>query len=527
MADRPTLLIVPLTQTDPAAMRAAMDTAVAAGADAVEARLDYLAEVDEPALRTLLTDPPCPVIATCRSRAEGGHHDGTAAERLTVAATAARLGARWVDVELAELDAAAALLATEPVREGRTGVIVSSHDFDGRPADLDARVAAMERSAAHVNKVAFAAAGPEDAWAAFDVLRAGGKPTFALAMGEAGVASRILARKFRAFGTFAALDADGASAPGQPTIDQFRRLYRWDAIGPDTKLFGVVGHPVGHSMSPAIHNAAFAADGVDAVYVPLPVQPDAEAFDRFIDAVLDRPWLDLIGLSVTIPHKHHAFRRVGGDNVDALSASIGAINTIRFTGEADRPLAGINTDYAAALDALVDGMGCQREDLGGRAVAVLGAGGAARAIVAALAYYGAETTVYNRTVARAEALAAEFDSPDGPVRAAGLERLDRLDADIVINCTPVGMHPHVDACPLPEGTALGPGMVVFDTIYNPVVTQLLRRAADADCIAVSGVEMFINQAVAQYTWWTQLDAPRDVMRAIVLERLRTAAEGNP
>ncbi|MFW6153898.1 MAG: shikimate dehydrogenase, partial [Planctomycetota bacterium] len=444
---------------------------------------------------------------------------GTPAERAAIATTAARLGARWVDVELAELDAAAGLLASDPVRDGRTAVIVSSHDFDGRPADLDQRLAAMERSPGHVNKVAFAAAGPEDAWAAFDVLQTDGKPTIALAMGAAGVASRILARKVGAFGTFAALDAAGASAPGQPTIDELRGLYRWEAIGPETTVFGVVGCPVGHSMSPAIHNAAFAADGIDAVYVPLRVEPDAEAFNRFINAVLQRPWTDLIGLSVTIPHKHHAFERVGAENVDGLSRAIGAINTVLFTGDADRPLAGINTDYAAALDALVDTMGCQREDLRGRTVAVLGAGGAARAIVAALAYYGAETTVYNRTVARAEALAAEFDSPDGPVRAAGLERLDRLGADVVINCTPVGMHPKVDACPLPDATRLAPGTVVFDTIYNPVTTQLLRRAADAGCVTVSGVEMFVNQAVAQYTWWTQLDAPREVMRKVVLDRL--------
>ncbi|NLF31790.1 MAG: shikimate dehydrogenase [Planctomycetes bacterium] len=519
MAGRPTLLIVPLTHSDAAAMRAAMDAAVAAGADAVEARLDFLDDASEAALRTLLTRPPCPVLATCRSAREGGRHAGTTAQRLAIAATAARLGARWVDVELADLGAAGELLAAGPVRDGRTDVIVSSHDFRGRPADLGERLAAMERSEGRIAKVAFAAAGPEDAWAAFDALRTGRKPAMALAMGEAGLASRILARKFGAFGTFAALDAAGASAPGQPTIGDLRGLYRWEAIGPETKVFGVVGCPVGHSMSPAIHNAAFAAADVDAVYVPLRVEPDAAAFDRFIDAVLRRPWTDVVGLSVTIPHKHHAFQRVGAENVDDLSAAIGAINTIRFTGDPDRPLLGINTDYAAALDALVDAMACTREDLRGSAVAVLGAGGAARAIVAALAYYGAETTIYNRTVARAEDLAAEFDSPDGPVRAAGLDRLGRLDADVLINCTPIGMHPHTDACPLPESTALHPGTVVFDTIYNPVATRLLRRAEEAGCVTVSGVEMFINQAVAQYAWWTELNPPADVMRRVVLERL--------
>jgi len=511
----PTRLIVPLTQTEPAAMRRAMDAAAAAGADAVEGRLDYLDATDDASLGTVLTDPPCPVLATCRAAYEGGRHAGSDAERAEILATAAELGATWVDIELAAMDDAGDL-------PGRAELIVSAHDFDRRPEDLTETLAAMEQSRGHVNKVAFAAAGPEDAWAAFDVLRDSRKPAMALAMGEPGVASRILAGKFGAFGTFAALESGAQSAPGQPTIEELRRLYRWDSITEETKVFGVIGCPVGHSMSPAIHNAAFSADGVDAVYVPLRVEPGAENFDRFIDAVLERPWTDVVGLSVTIPHKHNALARVGAASVDELARSIGAINTIRFTGDPDRPLRGINTDYAAAIDALVETMGCQRDDLAGRTVAVLGAGGAARAIVAALAHYGAATTVYNRTVRRAEQLAAEFDGAGagaGPVSAAGLDALGSLAAEIIINCTPIGMHPDADACPLPDPAQLSAGTVVFDTIYNPAATRLLRRAAAAGCITVSGIDMFINQAAAQYQFWTDLPAPRDVMRKVVLDRL--------
>jgi len=514
-----TLLIVPLTQTDAVAMRRAMVAAAAAGADAVELRLDYLDVTDEPALRLLLTDPPVPVLATCRAAAEGGRHAGSNAERAAILADAAKFGARWIDFELAALDDVARLA-------DQAELIVSAHDFDRRPPNLPQTLAAMEQSPGHVNKVAFAAAGPEDAWAAFDVLRDSGKPAMALAMGECGVASRILARKFGAFGTFAALESGCESAPGQPTIDELRRLYRWDAITAETKVFGVVGCPVGHSMSPAIHNAAFAADGVDAVYIPLRVEPGAENFDRFLDAALARPWADLVGLSVTIPHKHNALARVGDANVDDLARSIGAINTILLTGDPDRPLRGINTDYAAAIDALVDGMDCHREDLADRSVAVLGAGGAARAIVAALAHYGAATTVYNRTVSRAEQLAAEFDGSGaaaGSVAAAGLDALSGLDAEVLINCTPIGMHPHTDACPLPDDLPLSPGTVVFDTIYNPAATQLLARADAAGCITVSGVDMFVNQAAAQYEFWTDLPAPRNVMRKVVLDRLSDGA----
>ena len=526
MSPRGTLLIVPLTDASPAAMRQAMDAAAAAGADAVEARLDYLDNCGADALGLLLDHPPRPVIATCRRRAEGGRCDWPDDRRAALLAQAVRLGARWVDFELAALDGAGELLAAleqAPAAE----LIVSCHDFEKRPDDLPAILDRLEAGPGHINKIAFTARGPEDAWAALDILRRSRKPAIVLAMGEAGLASRLLARKFGAFGTFAALTADAASAPGQPTIAELRGLYRWDAISPATAVYGVIACPVAHSMSPAVHNAAFAASRLDAVYMPLRVEAGAEPFNRCLDAVLARPWLNVRGLSVTIPHKENALARVGPDNVDELSRAIGAINTIAITGEAARPLRGWNTDYAAAMDALAGALDSRRESLHGRRVAVLGAGGAARAIVAALAHYGADTTIYNRTVARAEQLAREFDrGAAGAVRAEGIEALSlrtgrsgQLNAEIIINCTPIGMHPHVVASPLPPGVALGAGTVVFDTIYNPSRTRLLREAAAAGCRTVSGVDMFVYQAAAQFELWVHRPAPRDVMRRAVLRQL--------
>ena len=519
MAVPRTLLIVPLTQATAPAMREAMHAAAKAGADAVEFRLDHLAQPGEAALDTLLKDPPCPVLATCRAGAEGGRCDWPDDRRAALLAGAVRRGARWADFELAHLAGAGSLLAALAERPAAE-LIVSSHDFAGRPGDLAGIIDRLDAGPGHINKVAFAAAGPEDAWSAFDVLRRSRKPCLALAMGEAGLASRVLAGKFGAFGTFAALAAGGESAPGQPTIAELRGLYRWDALGPNTDVYGVIGCPIAHSMSPAVHNAAFAAEGIDAVYVPLRIEPGAGPFNRFIDAVLARPWTDVRGLSITIPHKEHALARVGADQVDELARAIGAINTITIADEPARALLGHNTDYAAAIDALVDGIGCLREDLAGRRVAVLGAGGAARAIVAALAHYGADTTIYNRTGARAEQLARQFDrGAAGAVRAAPLEELARLEADIIINCTPIGMHGHAEASPLPAGLALPAGTVIFDTIYNPIRTRLLADSAAAGCPTVSGLEMFINQAAAQFELWTGRPAPRQAMREAALERL--------
>jgi 3-dehydroquinate dehydratase/shikimate dehydrogenase len=377
------------------------------------------------------------------------------------------------------------------------------------PEDLDQRLGQMDADPAAINKLAFAARGPEDAITAAAAVRKCTKPTLAMAMGAEGLLSRLAARKFGAWGTFAALDEDAASAPGQPTLDQIRHLYRWDRQGPETMLFGVIGWPIAHSMSPAIHNAALAAAEIDGLYLPLLVRPGRDDFFRLLDAIGEHPWLDVRGLSVTIPHKHHALEYVGQAQCDPLAVRIGAVNTITF--QPDGTLAGDNTDYAAALDSLCGAMDIPPEQLAGRSVAVLGAGGVARAVVAALAHYHADVTIYNRTRRRAEQLAAEFDARSGDLSAAP------GPAEIVINCTSVGMHPHVEQTPL-ESLPKSAG-VVFDTIYNPVRTRLLTQARHAGATAISGLEMFVAQAAAQFQRWLARPAARDVMRQIILDRL--------
>ena len=497
-----TRLICTLTGTTAQEMGDQLRQAADTGCDTVEFRLDYLSPPPEPGqVAAILDAPGLDVIATCRPLREGGKFDGAEADRLAILQAAADAGATFIDVE-----------ADVPSADRPTGaIILSRHDFETCPDDLDDQVAEMDASDAAVNKTAFTASSPAEALRAFDTVRNMKKPTIALAMGYAGLPSRILAGKFGAFGTFAALADGQATAPGQPTVAELRELYRWDDIDAATELFGVIGCPVGHSMSPAIHNAAFAAAGINGAYVPLLIEPGAENFNEFLDAVLARPWLNWRGLSVTIPHKHNALEFVGEENCDPLAVRIGAVNTITISP--DGQVRGDNTDYAAAIDALCDKMGIAREDLAGREVAVLGAGGAGRAIVAALTHYNAKTTIYNRTVSRGEALAADFGA-----EARGLDALATMNAEIVINCTPIGMHPKIDASPLkkiPDSVK-----AVFDTIYNPVRTKLLTAADDAGCLTVTGLDMFVNQAVAQFERWTQKPAPREVMRQVVMQKLQ-------
>jgi len=232
-----------------------------------------------------------------------------------------------------------------------------------------------------------------------------------------------------------------------------------------------------------------------------------------VNGLRERKWLDVRGLSVTIPHKQNALRyveAVGGD-VEPLARKIGAVNTL--TIDAGGQVSGHNTDYAAALDALTEAAGVGRGDLGDVPVSVVGAGGVSRAIVAGLTDVGARVTIYNRTFAKAEALAGQF-----ACTARSLGELQRLDAKVVINCTSIGMHPRVGETPVPAGL-LKKDMVVFDTVYNPLETRLLREARELGATVVDGVRMFVNQAAAQFSLFCGLDAPRDVMRRVVLSRL--------
>jgi 3-dehydroquinate dehydratase/shikimate dehydrogenase len=520
-----THLTAAITVTD--LEQALADSARAAerGADLVEFRIDQFTE-DPPAVTELVQRSALPCIITCRPTWEGGAYDGDEQTRISVLEHAG-LGARkpaYIDVELKAWQASAnlrqkvSLVVDDPdrPRQTDTGLILSSHDFETRPGDLLRKIKDMaDTPICRVMKVAWRARSLRDNLEAFELTGQQVKPMIALCMGEAGLASRVLARKFGALLTFASIDDDGGTAPGQPTLAQIKGLYRWDLLNADTRVFGVIGYPVGHSMSPPVHNAGFDATGVNAVYLPMPIPPEYEHFKATVSSWLGTPELHFDGASVTIPHKANLLRFVAeqGGEVEPLAERIGAANTLAVRD--DGSLYACNTDYAAALDAVCDGLSIGRDGLKGRRVAVIGAGGASRAVVAGFCEYGAEVTVYNRTAERAEELAEQFGAT-----AAPLDGLTASQAEVYINGTPIGMHPHVDATPLPTNEPLGPGVVVFDTIYNPVQTKLLRDAAAAGCVTIPGTEMFVRQGAAQFSLWTGKDAPLDVFRHVLEERLK-------
>lgn len=510
--------------------------AVEAGADIVELRVDLMGNADtaERYLRAVSradSAPPAPLILTVRSAGEGGAWTGDETERAALIERLARHAPAYVDIELAAWERSEALRnrfararqagknaehagASAPAaRESR--LIVSYHNLKMTPENLDEILERLAATSADVIKAVFTARDSTDACRVLAALKARSRDRaiIALAMGEAGLITRVLAGKFGAFLTFAATTPTAATAPGQPTLSELHDLYRWKQVGSATRVFGVVGWPVAHSLGPRIHNAAMGAGAIDGVYLPLPVAPRYADFAAFMDFIAGNAWLDVFGLSVTLPHKQHALRWLDerGDHVSDRARRYGAVNTL--TRIADGGWRGDNTDGLGAVRALETIPEFSDGGLSGRSVDVLGAGGAARGVVSALLECGCRVTVYNRSPQRASSLAGELDCAWQP-----WESRRNCSADILINCTSVGMTPATEASPMAD-IELSPAAVVMDTIYTPPRTRLLREAAGRGCRVVSGSEMFIGQAGAQYESWHARTAPVSVLRTALASAL--------
>ncbi|MBK9121383.1 MAG: shikimate dehydrogenase [Phycisphaerales bacterium] len=519
----PTRLAVPLSSAEPP-LAEQVRAARAGGAELIELRVDLIGDVAAVA-EVLLPPPAGGFILTIRCAEEGGAWQADDAVRIALYEQLGLHLPGWIDVEFATWQRSANLRqklglvcelrhtgggtgsewAGQNVGRPKNRLILSHHDFRTTPADLEPLLADLASSPAHVVKAVFT---PRDATDALRVLTAlsrrghaardvttAGPEWILLAMGEAGLCTRVLARKFDAFLTFAAASEGAESAPGQPTLQTLRHCYRWEELGRRTRVFGVLGWPVRHSRSPTLHNAAMRVAGIDGVYLPFPVQPTEGALFAFLDAATAFEELDAAGFSVTLPHKEHALAwlRARGYGVSALAARCGAVNTL--IRDADGGWYGDNTDGCGARDALIANVYGDMESLHGEQVAILGAGGAARAVAVTMLDAGCAVTLYNRSRERAEALAAELGCA-----AAPWEQRTDADAGLLINCTSVGLWPDVNDTPFPA-ESLRPGQVVFDTIYHPRETRLLLAARAHGCRVVDGVAMFIGQAAAQFQLW--------------------------
>jgi 3-dehydroquinate dehydratase / shikimate dehydrogenase len=473
------------------------------GARLVELRLDYInGEIN---IKRLIADRPCPVVITCRRPADGGKYQGPEEERLLLLRTAIAEGVEYVDMEED--------IAGKIPRFGKTKRIISHHNFRRTPENLPEihrRLCALEPD---IVKISTMANHPRDNLLLLQLSRQSKTPTISLGMGDIGVPSRILAGKFGAPFTYATFSHERALAPGQLSYQQMIETYHYDDIRADTDVFGVIADPVGHSLSPLIHNAGFRHFAMNKIYVPFRVP--REDLSRFLD---DAPALGVRGLSVTIPHKSEVIKKL--TETDDAVRGIGAVNTMIFN---DGKRLGYNTDYNAAMSCLDEALRTgqlqhEKESnlLRGKTALVLGAGGVGKAVVYGLYRRGANIVLSDINPKAAAALANAFRC-----RVIDWGGRHTVMTDLLFNCTPVGMHPNVDETPY-DKHHLRPSMTVFDVVYNPESTLLVKDARSRNCAVITGVEMFVRQACMQFKLFTGQDGPADLMRDTIRRAIGAA-----
>jgi 3-dehydroquinate dehydratase/shikimate dehydrogenase len=455
-----------VTGTTMAELRAARDRA---RGDMVELRMDGVADLD---VAGALEGRRLPVIFTCRAAWEGGRFDGSESERLRILGDAITAGAEYVDVEWRA--------DRRGLPSGSGQVVLSHHDFSTTPDDLADRVQAMLAEHPDVLKISVMASRLSDCVTLRDATRLDA-PHVAIAMGSAGQLSRLCPSLFGSLWTYG-----GTAAPGQASPADLIDLYRVGAQTTSTTVYGIAGLPLGHSASPAMHNASFVALGMDAVYLPFPTA-EADELLHVAEA------FGVQGLSVTAPLKTDVAARAV--TTDELARETGSANTLRRTagGWAAR-----NCDVAGFLSPF----DTRKHVLDGQRVTILGAGGSARTAAFALRSRGARVSIAARRADRAAALAAELGVavsawPPAP------------GWDLLVNTTPVGTWPAINEAPIDRADVRGGA--VYDLIYNPEETRLLQWARDAGAVTIGGLEMLVGQAALQFEWWTGRAAPTDIM----------------
>ena len=463
------------------------------GAELVELRLDYIRKSVN--LNRILADRRSPVVITVRREKDGGKWMHSEEQRQMLLRSAIAEQVEYIDLEDD--------IAENIPRFGDTKRIISIHDFVKTPDDLHAIYDRLRGLDPDIVKIATMANNPKDCSRMIEVMKKADVPTIAICMGDMGTSTRVLCGKYGAPFTYAAFSSERSMAPGQISFRQMVDIYDFAKLNEETSVFGVIADPVGHSMSPVVHNAAFLAKGMNKVYLPFRVP--REHLDQFIK---DCPLHEIKGLSITIPHKEAIIKHC--TKVDGASRGIGAVNTVVFDGD---EILGFNTDYKAAMACLDQRLGGgSKTPLDGHSAMVLGAGGAARAIAFGLMRRGADTIITNRTNERAEALAEELGCRSLPWASRHEQELS-----VLVNATPVGMHPHVDESPY-DAKHLRPNAIVFDTVYNPGQTLLYKQAKERKCQVISGIEMFVGQANLQFKLFTGEDAPE----GLIEERLKRA-----
>jgi 3-dehydroquinate dehydratase/shikimate dehydrogenase len=462
---------------------AEMQEAHKRGADLIELRLDFVAKALD--LKRIYAEKKCELVATVRRPEDGGRWATSEdARQMLLRQLIVSGNFEYVDLETD--------VADQIRRYKSTRRVISYHNLREVPADLDAIYDRMCGQDPDIVKIAVMARSIADNKTVIDLMRRAKVPTIAFCMGDLGFPSRLVSAVCGAPWVYGAFNKERGIAPGMPSFQELRKLYRITRVNRDTKVFAVVGDPVSHSLSPLVHNAAFEKLGVNSLYVPIWAPKGQfpaclKAFDHIVS-----------GYSVTIPHKESAAHDAA--TRDATVDETHAANTLVST---EKGYKAYNTDYQAFLDSLLAAL--PSPDLHKVPVLILGSGGMARAAAHALARAHATIWIAGRNHDATRKLADEV----------GGEALDwvgrhKEGCRIAVNCTPIGMHPNVNDSPL-HTSYLRPELVVFDTVYTPESTLLVKQARDRGCKVITGVDLFVRQAGMQFQLFTGLEPPFELM----------------
>lgn len=459
------------------------------GSTFFEFRLDHL---EDPSLGVDLirklrdSSPDLPILATCRQKGNGGAFGGSIQQQLAVLEDAARAGAAGIDLEVESAEAVNTALSK---LRALAPLVMSYHNFDSTPA-LAPVLKRLKRIPADAYKIATMARKPSDNLRVLQFARDHSQdPLIVLAMSGVGFATRVLTPSLGCLFTYAAPTCADGTAAGQMPAKLMRTLYRADKLTKQTRVYGVIADPVAHSKSPVIHNRAFQSKRMDAVYLPFLV--GGNCLGDWMKFAAELP---VAGFSVTIPHKQKIIRYL--DVVEPLAKRVGAVNTVLRKGGKWR---GTNTDTEGVLKPLA-----RHVRLAHASVLIAGYGGAARAAAVALADAGSNVTITGRNMKRAAALASVIKAESITLDQAATQHFDAL-----VHATPVGMSPACGDVLFKDNI---PADVVFDMVYNPRETLLLKRAKEQGCSVIHGSEMLLEQAACQFEIWTGESAPRSVMK---------------
>lgn len=501
MEPKPPVICVPICEQSIGAIEKAIIQA-APLADLIEIRLDCLDPFQIGAnpriLDHLFENTPKPTILTYRPAEQGGRRELKIGTRIGFWVFDRPATNGFLDIEF---DLARASFVFDYVKQPDwSRVICSYHDFVGMPDDLDELYNGMAKTPARILKIAVQADDAIDCLPVFHLLeraREEGREMIAIAMGPAGIATRILGPSRGGFLTYAASDKESATAPGQISARDLREIYRLDTINQQTEIFGLIGLPVSHSVSPQLHNAAFAAAGMNAVYIPFETHDVSAFVTRMIHPRTRELDWNVRGLSITAPHKSTVMVHL--DWIEPAAREIGAVNTVVVDGE---DLRGYNTDASGFIKPLAQEFG----DLRDARCAVIGAGGAASAALWGLRQAGARATLFARNETRASALAKRFGASWMKLASASFAGFD-----VVINATPLGTAGQFENETPATAQQLRGARLAYDLVYNPIETGFLREAREAGCETLGGLAMLVAQAAEQFRLWTGAAAPEEVL----------------